>query len=142
MERDDIGQPPGLRLVGHRVDLELERLAGALPSLHRVADVRRLVVRDRHPLGIEPRKDGGHDIRMRHATPLVLRRRHTGFDALESSVFAAGIVTAQGFLVEDSHWTYAEALALMTGIAAVVIAVLINLGPEARHVKMAPEAAN
>ena len=44
---------------------------------------------------------------------------------------------ASGFLVEDRSWTYAEVLALMTGIAALLIAVLINLGPEAREVDMA-----
>ena len=47
------GQPAGHRLVAHRVDLELERVAGALAGLGRVAHVGRLVVGDRHPLRAE-----------------------------------------------------------------------------------------
>jgi SHS family lactate transporter-like MFS transporter len=72
-------------------------------------------------------------------SPHDARGTFPGFVYQLGNLFAAGIVTAQGFLVEDSHWTYAEALALMTGIAAVVIAVLINLGPEARDAQMAPK---
>ena len=50
VERDGVGQPAGHRLVAHRVDLELERLARPLAGLGRVAHVGRLVVRDRHLL--------------------------------------------------------------------------------------------
>ena len=53
MEGDRIRQPSGHGLVAHRVDLELERVAGALPGLGRVAHVGRLVVGDRHPLRTE-----------------------------------------------------------------------------------------
>ena len=50
VQRDRVGQPAGHRLVAHRVDLELERVAGALPGLGRVAHVGRLVVGDGHAL--------------------------------------------------------------------------------------------
>ena len=45
-----VRQAAGHRLVAHRVDLELERVAGPLAGLGRVADVARLVVGDRDPL--------------------------------------------------------------------------------------------
>ena len=55
------GSRPVMRLVAHRVDLELERVAGPLAGLRRVADVARLVVGDRDPLAagqLERRRDG------------------------------------------------------------------------------------
>jgi SHS family lactate transporter-like MFS transporter len=70
-------------------------------------------------------------------SPHDARGTFPGFVYQLGNLFAAGIVTAQGFLVEDAHWTYAEVLALMTGAAALLIAVLVNLGPEAREVDMA-----
>jgi len=72
-------------------------------------------------------------------SPHDARGTFPGFVYQLGNLFAAGIVLGQGILIEDSHWTYAEALALMTGLAAVLIAVLINLGPEARGVAMAPK---
>lgn len=71
-------------------------------------------------------------------SPHDARATFPGFVYQLGNLFAAGITTAQGALIEDSHWTYAEALAVMTGAAAVLIAILINLGPEARHIEMAP----
>ncbi len=72
-------------------------------------------------------------------SPHDARGTFPGFVYQLGNLMAAGIVTAQGFLVEATrHWTYARvALALMTGIAALLIAVLVNLGPEAREVDMA-----
>jgi SHS family lactate transporter-like MFS transporter len=70
-------------------------------------------------------------------SPHDARGTFPGFVYQLGNLFAAGIVTAQGFLVEDHKWTYAEALALMTGVAAILIAMLIYLGPEAREVDMA-----
>jgi SHS family lactate transporter-like MFS transporter len=70
-------------------------------------------------------------------SPHDARGTFPGFVYQLGNLFAAGIVTVQGALVEDAHWTYAEALALMTGVAAVLIALLVNLGPEAREVDMA-----
>jgi SHS family lactate transporter-like MFS transporter len=69
-------------------------------------------------------------------SPHDARGTFPGFVYQLGNLFAAGIVLGQGILIEDSGWTYAEALALMTGCAAVLIAVLINLGPEAREVVM------
>lgn len=72
-------------------------------------------------------------------SPHDARGTFPGFVYQLGNLFAAGIVTAQGFLIEDSHWSYAEALAFMTGAAAILIAVLVNLGPEAREAEMAPQ---
>ena len=58
-----VGQAPGHRLVAHRVDLELERLAGALACLGRIADVGRLVVGDGHPLRSEDAERRRDDVR-------------------------------------------------------------------------------
>jgi SHS family lactate transporter-like MFS transporter len=71
-------------------------------------------------------------------SPHDARATFPGFVYQLGNLFAAGITTAQGALIEDHHWTYAEALALMTGAAALLIAILVNLGPEAREVEMAP----
>jgi SHS family lactate transporter-like MFS transporter len=70
-------------------------------------------------------------------SPHDARGTFPGFVYQLGNLFAAGIVTAQSFLVEDYHWTYAQVLAFMTGIAALLIAGLVNLGPEAREVDMA-----
>ncbi len=70
-------------------------------------------------------------------SPHDARATFPGFVYQLGNLFAAGIVTVQGVLIEDSHWTYAEALALMTGAAALLIALLVNLGPEAREADMA-----
>lgn len=69
-------------------------------------------------------------------SPYDARATFPGFVYQLGNLFAAGIVTVQGVLIEDHGWNYAGALALMTGAAALLIAVLINLGPEARHVNM------
>ena len=57
-----VRQTPGLGLVGHGVDLELERLAGTLAGTHRVTHVTRLVVRDGHALRIEAGQGRGNGI--------------------------------------------------------------------------------
>ncbi|MEI9888626.1 MAG: MFS transporter [Rhizomicrobium sp.] len=69
-------------------------------------------------------------------SPHDARATFPGFVYQLGNLFAAGIVTVQGVLVEDSHWSYGEVLALMTAAAALLIATLINFGPEAREVDM------
>ena len=70
-------------------------------------------------------------------SPHDARGTFPGFVYQLGNLFAAGIVLGQGVLIDDYHWSYAEALAVMTGAAALLIAVLINLGPEAREIDMA-----
>jgi SHS family lactate transporter-like MFS transporter len=72
-------------------------------------------------------------------SPHDARATFPGFVYQLGNLFAAGIVLGQGVLIDDFSWSYSAALALMTGAAALLIAMLINLGPEAREVEMAPE---
>jgi SHS family lactate transporter-like MFS transporter len=74
-------------------------------------------------------------------SPADARATFPGFVYQLGNLFAAGVTTLQGSLVEDSHWPYASALAVVAVGAAIAIAVLVNLGPEARQVSMAPDAA-
>ncbi|HEY4943684.1 MAG TPA: MFS transporter [Rhizomicrobium sp.] len=69
-------------------------------------------------------------------SPHDARATFPGFVYQLGNLFAAGIVLGQGVLIDDYHWTFAQALAVMTGAAAVLIAALINFGPEAREVDM------
>jgi SHS family lactate transporter-like MFS transporter len=73
-------------------------------------------------------------------SPHDARATFPGFVYQLGNLFAAGIVLAQGILIDRYHWTYAEVLALMTGAAALLIAALINFGPEAREAEMAGPA--
>jgi SHS family lactate transporter-like MFS transporter len=75
-------------------------------------------------------------------SPPDARATFPGFVYQLGNLCAAGIVTVQGFLVEDYGWSYAGALALMTGIAAFLIATLVNFGPEAREVDMTKPKAS
>jgi SHS family lactate transporter-like MFS transporter len=70
-------------------------------------------------------------------SPHDARATFPGFVYQLGNLFAAGIVLGQGVLIDDFHWTYAQALAVMTGVAAVLIAAMINFGPEAREADMA-----
>jgi SHS family lactate transporter-like MFS transporter len=72
-------------------------------------------------------------------SPADARATFPGFVYQLGNLFAAGVTTLQGSLVEDSHWPYASALAVVAVGAAIAIAVLVNLGPEARQVSMAPD---
>ncbi|HEX2592119.1 MAG TPA: MFS transporter [Rhizomicrobium sp.] len=75
-------------------------------------------------------------------SPHDARGTFPGFVYQLGNLVAANIVLIQGMLIEDHGWSYAEALALMTGAAATLIALIISFGPEARHVVMgAPKPA-
>jgi SHS family lactate transporter-like MFS transporter len=69
-------------------------------------------------------------------SPPEARATFPGFVYQLGNLGAAGIGTLQGYLIENLHWSYGEALALVGGAAAVVIALFVNLGPEARGVAM------
>ena len=69
-------------------------------------------------------------------SPAAARATFPGFVYQLGNLFAAGITTLQGTLVEDAHWPYASVLAVVAVGAAAAIALLINFGPEARDVKM------
>jgi len=71
-------------------------------------------------------------------SPAQARATFPGFVYQLGNLCASGMGYLQGSLVEDSHWSYASALASAAVGAALVIAVLINFGPEARDVNMAP----
>jgi SHS family lactate transporter-like MFS transporter len=71
-------------------------------------------------------------------SPADARATFPGFVYQLGNLFAAGITTLQGSLIEDLHWTYSQALAIVAVGAAATIALFINLGPEARHVEMTP----
>ena len=74
-------------------------------------------------------------------SPAAARATFPGFVYQLGNLFAAGITTLQGSLVEDRHWPYASALAVVAVGAAAAIALLVNFGPEARDVKMAPDVS-
>ncbi len=69
-------------------------------------------------------------------SPAVARATFPGFVYQLGNLGASGVGFLQGYLVETMKWSYGEALALVGGAAAVVIALMINLGPEARDVQM------
>ena len=71
-------------------------------------------------------------------SPPQARATFPGFVYQLGNLCASGMGYLQGILVEDRHWTYAGALGAAALGSALVIAVLVNLGPEAREVNMAP----
>ena len=77
-----VRQPARLGLVGHGVDLQLQRLARPLARPGRVADVARLVVGDRDPLRMQARAAPARRRRRAGARPAAvaarLRRRSSG----------------------------------------------------------------
>ncbi|MBS0386032.1 MAG: MFS transporter [Proteobacteria bacterium] len=74
-------------------------------------------------------------------SPGELRATFPGFTYQVGNLLSAGVPYGQTFLVEHHHWQYGQALALAAVCAAIAIAVLINLGPEGRHVVMGTEQA-
>ena len=76
-------------------------------------------------------------------SPPEARATFPGFVYQLGNLIAAGVGLMQASLIEDQGWSYGQALALFTVGAAVLIAILINLGKEARHVDMlAPSTAS
>jgi len=69
-------------------------------------------------------------------SPAEVRATFPGFTYQVGNLLSAGVAFGQTALVVDQHWQYAQALALAGACAAIAIAVLINLGPEARQVTM------
>ena len=63
VQGDGIRQAPGHGLVAHRIDLELERLAGTLSGADRIAHIGRFVVGDRHPFAAQHPQRGADDVR-------------------------------------------------------------------------------
>jgi SHS family lactate transporter-like MFS transporter len=73
-------------------------------------------------------------------SPPDARATFPGFVYQLGNLCASGMGYLQGSLVEDHHWTYASVLAAAAIGAALVIAVLVNFGSEARDVNMAAAA--
>ena len=71
-------------------------------------------------------------------SPAHARATFPGFVYQFGNLLASGVGSLQSALVEDRHWTYSQALAIVAICAAGGVAVLINLGREARDVVMAP----
>ncbi|MFZ2028702.1 MAG: MFS transporter [Vitreimonas sp.] len=69
-------------------------------------------------------------------SPGDVRGTFPGFVYQVGNLLSAGVPFGQTFLVEHNNWQYGQALALAAICAALTIAVLINLGPEGRHVVM------
>ncbi|MFT3729558.1 MAG: MFS transporter [Terricaulis sp.] len=69
-------------------------------------------------------------------SPNDVRGTFPGFTYQVGNLLSAGVAFGQTSLVVDQHWQYSQVLALAAVCAAVAIAVLINLGPEGRHVVM------
>lgn len=69
-------------------------------------------------------------------SPGDVRGTFPGFVYQVGNLLSAGVPYGQTYLVENYHWQYGQALALAAVCAAVTIAVLVNLGPEGRHVVM------
>ncbi|HVV31669.1 MAG TPA: MFS transporter [Vitreimonas sp.] len=69
-------------------------------------------------------------------SPGDVRGTFPGFTYQVGNLLSAGVAFGQTSLVVNQHWQYSQALALAAVCAAVAIAVLINLGPEGRHVVM------
>jgi SHS family lactate transporter-like MFS transporter len=69
-------------------------------------------------------------------SPGDVRGTFPGFTYQVGNLLSAGVAYGQTSLVEHQHWQYSEALALAAVCAAFAIAVLVNLGPEGRHVTM------
>jgi SHS family lactate transporter-like MFS transporter len=69
-------------------------------------------------------------------SPGDVRGTFPGFTYQVGNLLSAGVPYAQTFLVEERSWQYGQALGIVALLAGVTIAVLINLGPEGRHVDM------
>ena len=69
-------------------------------------------------------------------SPGDVRGTFPGFVYQVGNLLSAGVPYGQTFLVEHHNWQYGQALALAAICAALTIAVLVNLGPEGRHVVM------
>src|ERR1043166_5731564 len=69
-------------------------------------------------------------------SPAGARGTFPGFVYQLGNLGASGIGVLQGALVEKLHWSYGQALALVAAAAAIVIGVLVSLGPEAHGVDM------
>ncbi|HEY8697813.1 MAG TPA: MFS transporter [Rhizomicrobium sp.] len=69
-------------------------------------------------------------------SPARARGTFPGFVYQLGNLGASGIGVLQGALVEKLHWSYGQALALVAASAAVVIGVLVSLGPEAHGIDM------
>jgi Na+/melibiose symporter-like transporter len=72
-------------------------------------------------------------------SPGDVRGTFPGFTYQVGNLLSAGVAFGQTSLVVDQHWQYSQALALAAVCAALAIAVLINLGPEGRHVVMSDQ---
>jgi MFS transporter, SHS family, lactate transporter len=72
-------------------------------------------------------------------SPAEARGTFPGFVYQFGNLLSAAVPYGQAFLVEERHWSYGQALALVAACAAVLIGVIVNLGPEARHATMARE---
>ena len=70
-------------------------------------------------------------------SPADARGTFPGFVYQVGNFLASGVGLLQTSLVENRGWHYADALALVGVSAAVLIAVFVNLGPEAKGVAMA-----
>lgn len=73
-------------------------------------------------------------------SPGDVRGTFPGFVYQVGNLLSAAVPYAQTFLVENHHWQYGQALGLVAVCAGLAIAVLVNLGPEGRHVNMSGEA--
>ncbi len=74
-------------------------------------------------------------------SPGDVRGTFPGFVYQVGNLLSAGVPYGQTFLVEHHHWQYGQALALAAVCAAITMAVLVNLGPEGRHVVMSETPA-
>jgi SHS family lactate transporter-like MFS transporter len=74
-------------------------------------------------------------------SPGDVRGTFPGFVYQVGNLLSAAVPYAQTFLVEEHTWQYGQALALVAVMAGVTIAVLVNLGPEGRHVIMGQPAS-
>lgn len=74
-------------------------------------------------------------------SPGDVRGTFPGFVYQVGNLLSAVVPYSQTYLVEHHQWQYGQALALVAVGAALTIAVLVNLGPEGRHVTMSGEPA-
>jgi MFS transporter, SHS family, lactate transporter len=74
-------------------------------------------------------------------SPADARGTFPGFVYQFGNLLASGVGLLQTSLVEERGWQYADALALVGVGAALLIAVFVNLGPEAKGISMAVAAA-
>lgn len=72
-------------------------------------------------------------------SPADARGTFPGFVYQFGNFIASGIGLLQTSLVENHGWQYSQALATVAICAALTIALLVNFGPEAKGVAMAPQ---